>query len=113
MFLRSFAGLRALEGEKRKKAPRAFGGVLRDTTIEALVHLGEHAFHDSAAAGAFVALFVLARGEPPPDHRLTAFRLIGPKTPEEKDALLREAIASLRSLDRAPHAESSKEAATL
>ncbi len=100
MFLRSFADLRALDGQKMKKAPRAFGGVLRETTIEALAHLGEHAFHDSSAAGAFVALFVLAKSDPLPQHRLTAFRLVGPKSPEEKDALLRQAIASLRNSEQ-------------
>ena len=46
MFLRSFADLRALDDEKRKKAPKAFGGVLRETSIEELAHLGEHAFHE-------------------------------------------------------------------
>lgn len=95
MFLRSFADLRALDEEKRKRAPKAFGGVLRETTIEALAHLGEHAFEDPAAAGAFVVAAVLARGAPGAEHRLTAFRLIGPKCPEEKDAVLREAVASL------------------
>lgn len=96
MTLRSFADLRALDDEKRKKAPRAFSGVLRETAIETLAHLGEHAFEDSAAAGAFVVAFVLARATPAPEHRLTAFRLIGPKSPEEKDRILREAIRSLK-----------------
>ncbi len=96
MFLRSFADLRALDEEKMRKAPRAFPGLLRETTIEVLGHLGEHAFVDSAAAGAFVAMFVLSKAAPAQDHRLTAFRLIGPKSPEEKDLLLRQAIAALR-----------------
>lgn len=95
MFLRSFADLRALDDDKRKKMPRAFGGILRDTTIETLAHLGEHAFNDPAAAGAFATAFVLAAAAPSADHRLTAFRLIGPKSPEEKDALLLSAIATL------------------
>ncbi len=95
MFLPSFADLRALDEEKRKRAPRAFAGLLRETTIETLAHLGEHAFEDAQAAGAFVTAFVLARSAPAPEHRLTAFRLIGPKSPEEKDAILRQAIASL------------------
>lgn len=81
--------------QKRVKSSRAFGGVLRETTIEALAHVGEHAFHDAAAAAAFAALFLRAKAEPPPEHRLTAFRLVGPKSPEEKDALLREAIGTL------------------
>jgi SAM-dependent methyltransferase len=99
MFLRSFADLRALDEGKMRRAPRAFRGVLRDTCVEALAHLGEHAFAETAAAGAFVAMFVLRKAEPGKDHRLTAFRLVGPKSPEEKDALLREAIASLRRAD--------------
>lgn len=100
MFLRSFADLRALDQEKLKKAPPMFAGILRDAAVETLAHLGEHAFHDSAAAGAFVTLFVLARAEPPPDHRLTAFRLVGAKSPEEKNALLRQAVLSLRQVIR-------------
>lgn len=92
MFLRSFANLRALDEEKRRKAPRTFAGVLRATMIEELAHLGEHTFHDSSAAGAFVALFVVAKAEPSAAHRLTAFRLVGPKSPDEKDAGLRDAV---------------------
>lgn len=96
MFLRSYAGLRARDEEKGKEALNGFAGILRETTIEALAHLGEHAFHDSSAAGAFATQFVLARTEPGPDHRLTAFRLVGPKSPEEKDALLRAALRAKR-----------------
>lgn len=93
MFLRSFSDLRALDDEALKTASESrFKGLLRETTIETLAHLGEHAFNDSAAAGAFVALFTLSRRSPDPGHRLTAFRLVGPKSGEEKDGLLREAI---------------------
>ncbi|WP_447972353.1 Eco57I restriction-modification methylase domain-containing protein [Nitrospira sp. Kam-Ns4a] len=95
MFLRSFADLRALEEKKMRKAPRAFRGVLRETTIETLAHLGPRAFAEIGGEVVNTALFVLAKAEPPPEHRLTAFRLVGPKSPEEKDRLLREAIASL------------------
>jgi hypothetical protein len=51
MFLPSFADLRALDDEKLKKMPRAFGGILRDRTIETVAHLGEHTFDDASAAG--------------------------------------------------------------
>jgi hypothetical protein len=95
MFLRSFADLRALDDDKRKKMPRAFGGVLRDTTIETLAHLGPRAFAEISGEVVNTACFVLAAAAPPADHRLTAFRLIGPKSPEEKDALLLSAIAAL------------------
>ncbi|MBI2528538.1 MAG: hypothetical protein HYV93_21455 [Candidatus Rokubacteria bacterium] len=36
--------------------------------------------------------FVLASAERKPERRLTAFHLIGPTRPEEKDALLREPV---------------------
>ncbi|MFQ5874378.1 MAG: BREX-1 system adenine-specific DNA-methyltransferase PglX, partial [Dehalococcoidia bacterium] len=75
MFLRSFVKLRER--------------ILRESSIQTLAHLGEHGFADSSAAGAFVALFTLANREPSPEHRLVAFRLIGPKSPEEKGQLLR------------------------
>jgi SAM-dependent methyltransferase len=96
MFLRSFADLRALDDAKRKKAPKAFTGVLRETSIEALAHLGPRAFGEVTGEVVNTALFVLANAEPPPEHRITAFRLVGPKSPEEKDALLREAIGTIR-----------------
>lgn len=95
MFLRSFADLRALDEEKMRKGPVVFAGVLRETTIEALAHLGPRAFAEIGGEVVNTALFVLARAEPAPHQRLTAFRLVGPKSPEEKDALLREAIGSL------------------
>ncbi len=78
LVLRSFAGLRK--------------DVLEQTTVATLAHLGEHAFEESAAAGAFVALFTLRSAPPAPEHRLVAFRLVGPKSPAEKDALLRRVL---------------------
>jgi hypothetical protein len=95
MFLRSFSDLRALVEDKRKKMPRAFGGILRDSTIEMLAHLGPRAFAEISGEVVNVALFVIATAAPPAEHRLTAFRLVGPKSPEEKDALLLDAIESL------------------
>lgn len=78
LFLRSFAALRK----------QALGACI----IATLSHLGEHAFEEPAAAGAFVALFTLRNLRPGSDHRLTAFRLVGPKSAAEKDSLLRRAI---------------------
>ncbi len=89
MFLRSFADLRALDDEKRRKAPRAFSGILRETAIETLGHLGSRAFREISGEVVNTALFVLARRPLDPDHRLTAFRLVGATSPEEKDRLLR------------------------
>jgi hypothetical protein len=96
------SGPRWIDDNKRKKMPRAFGGILRHSTIEVLAHLGEHAFDDPAAAGSFVAAFVIATAAPSGDHRLTAFRLVGPKSPKEKNALLLGAIESLNREERCP-----------
>jgi hypothetical protein len=78
MFLRSFAELRK--------------GVLEEQTIDCLAHLGEHGFEDSAAAGAFVALFVLTQESPAPQHEILAFRLVGFRRPDEKAERLRRLV---------------------
>lgn len=88
MFLGSFANLRATSDEEIKKYPNKFKGLIRETTIYYLAHLGEHAFSDPAAAGAFVVLFVLRNQEPHKGHLISSFRLIGKKSPEAKNILL-------------------------
>lgn len=94
MFLRSFADLRALDEEKLKK-PSGFAGILRETSIETLAHLGPGAFGEISGEIVNIVLFTLAKKAPATDHRLTAFRLIGPKSPEEKDRLLLQALNSI------------------
>lgn len=78
MFLRSFAGLRRR--------------VLEGTTLGTIAHLGPAAFEEISGEVVNVALFTLVSRVPDPDHRLTGFRLIGPKSAAEKEQLLREAI---------------------
>jgi len=84
IFLRSFADLRI--------------DILRRSTIECIAHLGEHGFNEASAAGAFVALFCLRTATPTASHKLTALRLIGPKSPEEKESLLRLSVRGNRLL---------------
>jgi hypothetical protein len=96
MFLRSFADLRALDEEKLRKMPQGFKGVLRETTIESLAHLGPHAFSEIGGEVVNVTMFVMSKVAPPQGHRLTAFRLIGPRGPQEKEALLDQALRSIR-----------------
>lgn len=91
MFLRSFADLRAAEDPDS-----SFQGLLRETTIEALAHLGPGAFGEISGEVVNTVLFSLTKAAPDSDHRLTAFRLIGPKSPEEKDRLLRQALNSIK-----------------
>ena len=93
MFLRSFAELRAVDQDQLERLPSdAFRGLLRDATLETLAHLGPSAFGEISGEVVNTVLFTLSNTCPPADHRLTAFRLIGPKSPEEKDALLRQAL---------------------
>ncbi len=94
MFLRSFADLRALDAETPKKIS-GFRGIIRETTIETLAHLGPGAFGEISGEVVNIVLFTLSRKIPANDHRLTAFRLIGPKSPDEKDRLLRQALNSI------------------
>ncbi len=97
MFLRSFEKLRALDAEKAAAAePGQFKGLLRETSLETLAHLGPGAFAEITGEVVNCAVFTLRNSPPPAGHRFTAFRLVGPKTPEEKDRLLRQAAAELR-----------------
>jgi hypothetical protein len=96
MFLRAFTELRALDEDKLKKAT-GFKGILRDTSIETLAHLGAGAFGEISGEVVNTVLFTLAKHIPDDEHRLTAFRLIGPKSPEEKDTLLRHSIKNSES----------------
>lgn len=88
MFLRSFADLRALPAGKLSNARGAFTGLLRETTIETLAHLGPRAFSEISGEVVNIVLFTLRNHPPVKEHRLAAFRLVGPKSPEEKASLL-------------------------
>ncbi len=82
LFLRSFAKLRQR--------------VLARTAVTTLAHLGPRAFEEIVGEVVNVALFTLRTGSPAPEHRITAFRLVGPKSPAAKHRLLLEAIESLQ-----------------
>jgi hypothetical protein len=95
MFLRSFASLRTTKEENLEKVGvRSFKGILRETTLETLVQLGPGAFGEISGEVVNIALFTLSKAQPRRGHRLTAFRLVGPKGPEEKDALLLDTMKS-------------------
>lgn len=101
MFLRSFAELRAVEEDKLKRLKTcAFRGLLRDTTIETLAHLGPGAFGEISGEVVNIVLFTLTNIEPRIEHRITAFRLIGPKSPEEKQIKLRFMMAENKNTEK-------------
>lgn len=79
LFLRSFAKLR--------------GRVLNSATVTTLAHLGAQAFEEIGGEVVRVALFTIRCEAADDSHRITAFRLIGPKSPSRKDQILRAAVA--------------------
>src|SRR6266487_4405847 len=90
MFLRSFAELRALPegklGESYKKG--MFSGLLRETSIEALAHLGPNAFEEIGGEVVKNVMFTIMNSLPKSMHRIVTLRLIGLKSPEEKKTAL-------------------------
>ena len=86
MFLRTFAPLRASEEEERleQKTSGSFRGILRDSTIEVLAHLGANAFDEISGEVVQTVLFVLCNQLPKSQHRIIAYRVIGPQDATEK-----------------------------
>lgn len=98
MFQNYYANLRNWdEQEFNKRNKDNFRGLLRETCIETLAHLGEHGFHDSSAAGAFVVLFILSNEIANSQHKIKSLRLIGFQNPSEKDLSLKYAISNSNS----------------
>lgn len=62
--------------------------LLRYSTWNLLVRLGEKGFESQEAAGAFAILLTLTRAKPAADHRLRGLDASGPKSPGEKAVLL-------------------------
>ncbi len=92
IFLRSFVDLRAVPDEKLLEAKKGgFTGILRETSIEGLVHLGRYAFSEIGNAIVAPVLFTMQQTIPGSQHRLWACRLIAPRPSEEQAVLLLEA----------------------
>ena len=91
MFLHSFAELRALPEEKLAIAQKksSFIGVLRETSIEAIAHLGPNAFEEITGEVVQSDMHIIKKSVPRPHHQLTAFRLIRLKRPQEKSESLK------------------------
>ena len=86
MFLHKYRQLRAAPIEKSIGAQRknAFTGLLRETSIETLAHLGPNAFQEISGEVVQSVMFVLSNSVPNRDHNIVAFRLVGFGSPEEK-----------------------------
>ncbi len=92
MFLGSFAELRAVTPDKLPEAIEKgnFRGLLRETSVEAVAHLGRHAFSE-ADPPVPPAMFILRNAVPTDEHRLWACRLRTPRVSEEQAELLQKA----------------------
>src|SRR6266487_624391 len=90
MFQRSFADLRTVPEEKliedRKKSK--FKGLLRETSMEAIAHLGANAFEEITGEVVQNVMFILENRLPDNKHRIVAFRLVGLKSAKDKSASL-------------------------
>jgi hypothetical protein len=98
MFLRSFAELRAVPEEKREESEKKSGfmGLLRQTSIEVLAHLGRSAFQEISGEIVKSTMFTLSNRPPSEEHRMLTFRLEGFKDAKEKADALRK--SSLREI---------------
>ena len=90
MFLQSYTSLRAMPNEKLVGTSKkeGFTGLQREVRIEVLAHLGEYAFEEPSAAGAFAVMYTINNRKPELEHRLIAIRLVGLKTAKDKALLL-------------------------
>ncbi|MFL5624900.1 MAG: Eco57I restriction-modification methylase domain-containing protein, partial [Ktedonobacteraceae bacterium] len=89
MFLRSYADIRVLSNGKLPREGREskFAGILKETSIEAIAHLGRYAFSEIDVPGSPL-LFTLKAAFPTARHQIWASRLTARKPAEEQAALL-------------------------
>lgn len=89
MFLRKYANLRALNDDKNLNQNKdVFQGLLKETSIETIAHLGSKGFNEISGEVVNIALFTLANSLIKDKHNLTALRLIGLNSPDEKDKFI-------------------------
>lgn len=85
LFLRTFAALRA---DPSVKPANGFRGMLRETSLEVLAHLGPRAFGEIGGEVVNAAMWVVLNAAPGENHHLVAMRLIAGDGPAEKRASL-------------------------
>ncbi|QBD82807.1 BREX-1 system adenine-specific DNA-methyltransferase PglX [Ktedonosporobacter rubrisoli] len=92
MFSRRYAELRAVPQEKLATytRERKFTGLLRATSIETLAHLGTNAFEEIGGEVVQSTMFVFLEKVPSDKHNLFALRVVGLKSPVEKQNSLKD-----------------------
>ena len=90
MFLKSFADFRSVSTDKLAQAKHngEFTGLLRETSIETLAHLGSNAFEEIGGEVVQSTMFTLAKVSPYHEHNLVAVRLVGFKSSSKKASVL-------------------------
>ncbi len=86
MFLRGFTDLRALSEQNLIKAnnKKEFSGLLRETNIELLAHLGPNSFEEISGEVVQSVMFTLFNQKLQEDHMMMAFRLVRLRSAQEK-----------------------------
>lgn len=90
MFLRSYSELRAMSKEKLTNEHKTgvFTGMLHETSIEGITHLGRYAFSEIVNAVVAPVLFIAKLAKPVFHHKVWACRLTSPRPSEEQGILL-------------------------
>ncbi|MGB4235452.1 MAG: BREX-1 system adenine-specific DNA-methyltransferase PglX [Methanoregulaceae archaeon] len=95
MFLRSYSNLRMVDEENLKLVgKKGFTGLLRETTIETIAHLGPHAFTEIGGEVVNTALLTIKNSKTTENNLISAIRLIGGITPQEKISALKESLGN-------------------
>lgn len=74
--------------------PNNFRGILKDSSLQLLAHLGPNAFQEIGGEVVNILLFILTKSPPVEEHIITALRLIAANSPEEKEKLMLAALKS-------------------
>ena len=101
MFLSSFADLRAVPEDElsAKRIGGEFTGLLRETVLEGLVHLGRYAFSEIGNAVVAPVLFAVRDAAPTEDSKLWACRLNVPRPSAEQANLLQASVSRFSKTD--------------
>jgi Eco57I restriction endonuclease. len=90
MFLRSFAEMRAIPVKNNHMGSEngKFQGLLRETCVESLAHLGSNAFEEISGEVVQSTMFTLLNQEPKTNHEMFGVRLVGFKDVKQKKEIL-------------------------
>lgn len=90
MFLRSYFHLRYIDNIKNKASNvNKFKGIIPQTCIEAIAHLGPRSFEEISGEVVNSVLFIFQKCSPNEYHSIISFRLIGLSSPYEKERALK------------------------